>query len=68
MERVRCYMEKMNRPYSIINVFDNLHGEIKKAVLEEHLEKLVKMNFLTGKEYGKNKIYFLNQDSFDINQ
>lgn len=42
-------MEKMNRPYSIINVFDNLHGEIKKAVLEEHLEKLVKINFLTGK-------------------
>ena len=42
LKRVREYMYKMNRPYSLINVFDNLHGEIKKAPLEEILEQLAK--------------------------
>ena len=32
--RVKQYMEKMNRPFSVINIFDNLHGEIKKGPLE----------------------------------
>lgn len=28
------YMEKQNRPYNLLNVFDNLHGKIKKPALE----------------------------------
>ena len=33
-------MEKQNRPYSLINVFDNLHGSIKKVPLEIILDGL----------------------------
>jgi hypothetical protein len=31
-------MEKQNRPYSVINVFDNLHKTIKKAQVEACLD------------------------------
>jgi hypothetical protein len=31
---VKDYMEKQNRPYNLLNVFDNLHGKIKKTLLE----------------------------------
>ena len=51
----------MNRPYSLINVFDNLRGRIKKKPLEKLLDELVHEGHLAGKLYGKAKIYFYNQ-------
>lgn len=35
-------MIKTNRPYSIININDNLHKTIKKKDLEKIIETLVK--------------------------
>ena len=32
------YMLKQNRPYSILNVFDNLHGKIPKKILQATLD------------------------------
>jgi hypothetical protein len=61
-------MEKQNRPYSLINIFDNLHGAIKKPSLEAILDALSDSEVLTCKKYGKNKVYFLNQQKFDINE
>lgn len=33
-------MQKQNRPYNLLNVFDNLHGKVKKAELEIILNEL----------------------------
>lgn len=35
------YMKKANRPYSLINIFDNLHGKVKKIELQKKLDNLV---------------------------
>lgn len=35
------YMLKQNRPYSVLNIFDNLHGKIKKSDIEKSLNSLV---------------------------
>ena len=32
------YMKKANRPYSLINITDNLHGKIKKKMVEKILD------------------------------
>jgi len=55
-------MKEKNRPYSLINIHDNLHGKIKKANLEKLLDKLSKGEDgeLTCKEFGKAKIYLYN--------
>lgn len=34
------YMTKTNRPYSLINIFDNLHKKISKKNLEKLLDTL----------------------------
>lgn len=58
---VDAYMFQSNRPYSLINVHDNLHRAIPKPVLGRMLDELVDSNRLCAKVYGKNKIYFPNQ-------
>ena len=57
------YMLTQNRPYSVINIFDNLHGQIKKAQLIKTLESLTEEKKLICKEYNT-KIYLANQDNF----
>ena len=52
-------MEKQNRPYNALNVYDNLHGKIKKQAIEAILNELTEEGSLTAKEFGKNKLYFL---------
>lgn len=51
----------MNRPYSLINIFDNLRGSIKKKPLEKLLDQLEAEGQIMSKSYGKAKIYFYNQ-------
>jgi 26S proteasome regulatory subunit (ATPase 3-interacting protein) len=57
------YMLTQNRPYSVINIFDNLHGQVKKAQLIKILESLTEDKKLICKEYNT-KIYLANQDNF----
>lgn len=59
-------MEKQNRPYNLLNIFDNLHGKIKKPILENALDELIGQNVLVGKDFGKNRIYMLRQDNFKV--
>lgn len=61
------YMTQQNRPYSAIQVFDNLHQRITKPVAQRVLDSLSSADdgVLSCKEYGKAKIYFLNQVSYD---
>jgi 26S proteasome regulatory subunit (ATPase 3-interacting protein) len=67
-ETVLEYMRKQNRPYSLINVFDNLHGKIKKPDLQKILDKLVKDKKLIEKEFGKCLVYWYNQDLIEVNK
>jgi archaellum component FlaC len=57
-------MMKQNRPYSILNVIDNLHGRIPRKICQEVLDKLTEEKHLVLKEYGKVLIYLINQDKF----
>ncbi len=59
------YMKTQNRPYSLINIFDNLHGAIKKSQLGKILDALVEEGSLIMKEYNT-KIYLFNQDKLDV--
>lgn len=56
------YMMLQNRPYSAIQVFENLHQRISKPVVERTLNALCEDGGdLCVKEYGKAKIYFPDQ-------
>ena len=55
-------MQKQNRPYSAINVFDNLRGAVKKAQVQRLLDELAEDGVLVMKEYGKARIYLYNQN------
>lgn len=57
------YMKKQNRPYSIINIFDNLHGKIAKKNMQKALDTLTEDGLLQAKEFGKNKVWLLNQQN-----
>jgi hypothetical protein len=57
-------MKNQNRPYSLINIFDNLHGAIKKSQLQNILDSLTKEEKLIMKLYGSTKIYLCNQNLF----
>lgn len=63
--KILDYMTKTNRPYSAINVFDNLHGSIKKKIVIKKLDKLSETGNLTRKLFGKTAIYFINQQLID---
>ena len=59
-------MTKQNRPYSLINIFDNLHKTVKKNTLEEILDNLCTEDKLSFKLFGKAKVYTLFQGQFKI--
>eukprot|EP01041_Mallomonas_annulata_P008887 gene8887-18400_t len=58
------YMTLQNRPYSVIQIFDNLHGRIPKPTVQRVMDVLSSATGgLKVKEYGKAKIYYLDQDN-----
>lgn len=57
------YLITQNRPYSSINIFDNLHGLIKKSQLGKILDALTEEKKIICKEYST-KVYLANQDNF----
>jgi len=61
---VREYLESTNRPYSTINVFDNLHGAVKKASLQRVLDALAAEGLINEKVCGKSKVYWALQDQY----
>ena len=61
-------MKLQNRPYSAIQVHDNLHKRVQKTTVEKVLGLLSEQEeassgatLLRCKEYGKSKIFFYNQ-------
>jgi hypothetical protein len=62
---ILAYFKQQNRPYSAIQVYDNLHKRAAKSVIERALTNLCETNAgLLCKEYGKAKIYFVDQNIF----
>ena len=61
---VKEYMIKQNRPYSLQNVLDNMHGRIPRKICQTVLDELVNQKALQSKDYGKARIYLANQDNF----
>ncbi|XP_002409139.3 homologous-pairing protein 2 homolog [Ixodes scapularis] len=58
------YVKAQNRPYSSNDIFNNLHKEHGKAAVVRALEQLAQDNKIKEKTYGKQKIYFADQDEF----
>lgn len=67
---IMLYLKIQNRPFSAIQIFDNLHKRVPKATVERVLTTLSTLDGNSGsdqteircKEFGKAKIYFYNQD------
>ena len=58
------YLRQQNRPYSSIQIHDNLHKRIPKATVERVLTSMcLPDSGFVCKEYGKAKIYFVDQAS-----
>jgi hypothetical protein len=63
------YLKQQNRPYSAIQMFDNLHKRIPKATLERVLTVLCGPGEgVLSKEYGKTRIYFPDQSLLGADQ
>ena len=58
------WMEKHNRPYSVQNLLDNFQHQLKRTQCMKVCDLLVESSILTCKEYGKAKVYLINQDLF----
>ena len=55
-------MKQQNRPYSLLQIFENLHKRIPKPTLERVLNTMSGTGGeLLCKEYSKSKIYYLDQ-------
>lgn len=60
------YFKQQNRPYSALQVHDNLHKRIPKPTVERVLTSLsAEGGGLICKEYGKAKIYFVDQSTLN---
>lgn len=59
--KVLAYMQQQNRPYNVQNVFDNLHGTVPKAQVQQLLDSLSATGRLFSKEYGKSRVYLSGQ-------
>ncbi len=58
------YLRSQNRPYSVIQLFDNLHGRVNKALLEGALSELCAGGTVCSKTYGKAVVYWPSQAGF----
>ncbi|XP_075846827.1 homologous-pairing protein 2 homolog isoform X1 [Microtus pennsylvanicus] len=61
------YLQEQNRPYSAQDVFGNLQKEhgLGKASVVKALDQLAQEGKIKEKTYGKQKIFFADQDQFD---
>ena len=59
------YLEEQNRPYSAVDIFNNLHKEFGKTAVEKTLEILSDdKQKIVKKTYGKQKVYAPSQDQY----
>jgi len=63
-EVVLEYLKNQNRPFNDKMVFENLHGAVSKARVGKILDDCADAGTVIRKEFGKQKIYWINQNSF----
>ena len=56
-------MKEKNRPYSVINVFENLRGAVTKTETQRIMDALADKGTLTKKAFGKALVYWYDQAS-----
>merc|ERR1712136_358567 len=65
-EAVLKYLNAQNRPYSAIDIFNNLHKAHGQTAIKKVLETLAAEKKIIEKTYGKQKIYFADQSQFPV--
>ncbi|KAK8743118.1 hypothetical protein OTU49_001538 [Cherax quadricarinatus] len=63
-EKIKRYLEQQNRPYSVTDIFMNLHKEVGKTAVQKCLDHLVLNGSVKEKTYGKQKVYVFDQGQF----
>ncbi|KAL3832712.1 hypothetical protein ACJMK2_024329 [Sinanodonta woodiana] len=58
------YLEKQNRPYSALDICNNLHKEYGKTAVVKACESLAESGKIREKAYGKQKVYVADQSKF----
>ncbi|XP_006814071.1 homologous-pairing protein 2 homolog [Saccoglossus kowalevskii] len=58
------YLNQNNRPYSAVDIFNNLHKEYGKTAVVRSLEDLANNGKIREKVYGKQKVYVADQSQF----
>lgn len=58
------YLNKQNRPYSAIDICNNLHKEHGKTAIVKACEGLAAKGDIKEKVYGKQKVYLADQSQF----
>jgi len=57
------YLDTQNRPYNALMLYENLHGAVGKTQATKLMAEMAEKQVITGKEYGKQKLYWKNQNS-----
>lgn len=68
MEVIKKYLMKTNRPYSLIDISNNLQNQFAKPTFVKALESLVSAGTVLERVNGKQKIYFVSQNLFEFDQ
>lgn len=55
-EAVLKYLQSTNRPYSVNDIFQNLHNAYSKNVIQKSLDELAEKGSVKEKVYGKQKV------------
>jgi 26S proteasome regulatory subunit, ATPase 3, interacting protein len=63
---VWSYMEEQNRPFNATMLFENLHKVVSKPMVTKILEAFEADGRVSAKLYGKQKIFWANQDNIDV--
>lgn len=58
------YLNMQNRPYSAVDIFNNLHKEYGKVAVCKALDSLVADGNINSKTYNKQTVYVANQSQF----
>lgn len=56
------YLQRVNRPYSVNDIVQNLHNEVTKSAVQKVLDQLVSQGEVKEKCYNKQKIYTIAQN------
>ncbi|KAK3109125.1 hypothetical protein FSP39_023521, partial [Pinctada imbricata] len=64
VKAVLDYLNRQNRPYSAIDICNNLHKEFGKTAIVKACESLAEGSQIKEKVYGKQKVYVADQSQF----